>query len=652
MVFFFNSTPKRQRKAKIKPVLERAAIPPAKSYELLTTADLWAMPQSTLICDVECYPNYFLASFKDTLTSKVIFFERTENGFYINDNVVSFQLFAEILSFCLHRHLIVTFNGKAYDLPMMGHALDGLSCETLKARSNEIIRDEKNEYQLRLGKINHIDLIEVAPLQASLKLYAGRLHAPRMQDLPFDDQVSLTPQETLQVRDYNINDLDNTEILWRHLKPQLEIREFLSSEYNKDLRSKSDAQIGEAVVLAELARIGIVPRKPAFDPGRRFAFAAPPGLAFRTPALQALLGVATTAVFEVGNNGHADLPPELQDYKIKLGDTTYKIGIGGLHSTEKEVSHYADDETLLVDRDVASYYPRIIINQRLYPENCGPEFVTCFSNIVERRLKAKFDQFKSLAEGLKIAINGVFGKFANIWSKLYQYNFVTQTTISGQLYLLMIIEALWIEGIEVVSANTDGIVCKVRKTDYRKFAAIVEWWERATCFVTEEVRYKSLHCRDVNNYIAIKEDSSCKTKGTYSEFGSALNSVLSKNPESLIISDAIQARLSKAIPIEQTIRTSNDIRRFVNVRTVKGGAHKDGVYLGRAIRWYYSTEQMGTINYVLTGNVVPKTQGAQPCMILPDGMPNDLDYDYYIEQANKAMYDLGVRRRATVGNLI
>jgi len=652
VIFFDDSSLKRRRKAKKLPPIQRAAIPPAKNYELLTPNELWALDHSTFIFDVECYPNYFLVSFKDTRSGNVIFFERTPNSFIINDQPVSFQLMVEILNYLLYRHLLVGFNSIAYDLPMIGYFLDGLGVGNLKEKSNQIIREEKGEFQIRLAKINHIDLIEVAPLQASLKLYAGRLHAPRMQDLPFDDQCELTPVEAMQVRDYNINDLDNTELLWKHLKPQLDIRQFLSEEYKQDLRSKSDAQIGEAIVMAELGRIGIRPKKPTFEPGSTFKYQMPPNLYFQTEQLNKLKKIVANATFVVGNNGHADLPSELDGYRLNIGNCTYRIGIGGLHSSEKEFSVFATEDILLLDRDVASYYPNIIINQCLFPDGCGPEFVSCFANIVSRRLKAKAEGNKPVAEGLKIGINGVFGKFANIYSRLYSHNLVTQVTLSGQLYLLMLIEALELGGIEVVSANTDGVVSKVRKTDYQRFTSIVETWERITNFVTEEVKYRSLHCRDVNNYIAIKDSGDWKAKGVFSEFGSALNSILSKNPESLIVADAISARLSRAIPLAETIRNCNDFRRFISVRTVKGGAHKDGIYLGKAIRWYYSTDITGTINYVLTGNVVPKTQGARPCMILPETIPHDLDYDYYIKQAEQALYDIGFKRRATVGKLL
>ena len=48
------------------------------------------------------------------------------------------------------------------------------------------------------------------------------------------------------------------------------------------------------------------------------------------------------------------------------------------------------------------------------------------------------------------------------------------------------------------------------------------------------------------------------------------------------------------------------------------------------IRWYYATEVEGELVYVTTGNRVPKSKGARELMVLPDTLPTDIDYDWYI----------------------
>jgi hypothetical protein len=80
------------------------------------------------------------------------------------------------------------------------------------------------------------------------------------------------------------------------------------------------------------------------------------------------------------------MPEELADLKIRIGNSLYKMGMGGLHSTESTIAQKADEETDLEDTDVASYYPRIILNNEYVPEHLGPVYLEAYGGIVEERL--------------------------------------------------------------------------------------------------------------------------------------------------------------------------------------------------------------------------------------------------------------------------
>src|SRR5690606_7673155 len=108
--------------------------------------------------------------------------------------------------------------------------------ERLKDISDKIIKpddidpdDEEAEFFPRRidTPFNHIDLIEVAPLRGSLKLYGARMHAPRLQELPIQPSALLTKEESLQVRDYCFNDCDVTQTLYQELEPHIRLREKL-----------------------------------------------------------------------------------------------------------------------------------------------------------------------------------------------------------------------------------------------------------------------------------------------------------------------------------------------------------------------------------------------------------------------------------------
>lgn len=296
---------------------------------------------------------------------------------------------------------------------------------------------------------------------------------------------------------------------------------------------------------------------------------------------------------------------------------------------------------------MVSYYPNILINNGLYPSALGPNFLTVFKGFKSQRVEAKRTKNFTKDKGLKIFINGMSGKLSDEWSKMHSPDLTIQMTVTGQLTLLLFIEILVCNGFKVISANTDGIVIYHRRDEVEKLLYWIKFFEQLTGFETENTEYVRYYARDVNAYFAVKPDGSVKVKGPYSEVGSQSGTQLDNNPIHLICSDAIKAFLSKGVAIEETIRNCKDITRFVVVRNVKGGAHKDGEYLGKVVRWAYYKGVHGTINYVSSGNKVAETDGAWPLQDLPDSFPEDqIDYDKYISLTKEILYDIGYLKRA------
>ena len=328
--------------------------------------------------------------------------------------------------------------------------------------------------------------------------------------------------------------------------------------------------------------------------------------------------------------------------------------MGGLHSCEKSIAHKSDGEFLLIDRDVASYYPNIILNLGLYPKHLGPDFLRVYGAIVEQRLSAKKSGNSIDADALKITINGGFGKFGSKYSVLYSPDLLLAVTLTGQLSLLMLIEMLELSGIHVISANTDGIVIKAPRKRMDEMNNIIKQWEEITNFETEETQYDALYSRDINNYIAVKPGGKCKFKGAYSDPWSDAKAAIfrfHKNPSTQICITAVEKLITKGVPVEQTIKECFDISRFVSIKNVKGGAVKDGVYLGKAVRWYYSKETPGPIVYNGSGNMVGKSNGAKPCMDLPKDFPKDIDYDWYYKECVEMLFDLSFYQRSKLLDL-
>jgi hypothetical protein len=548
------------------------------------------------------------------------------------------------------KNTTISFNGLNYDLLIISAFIAGASNAELKALSDKIITSKTPTWQiLKTEKVtipkswDHIDLIEVAPGKASLKIYGGRMGTKTIQDLPIESDATISEREAEKLRHYCIEDDTRVTLeLYNSLKKQVELRRSMSEQYNIDLRSKSDAQIAESVIKSEYKKItGETAYRPVISQ-EVFRYKNPKIIDFTSPALKTVFNKILETEFYLAANGSVKLPDWLKSEPIMVSGVAYQMGIGGLHSCEKkQYINVEGTDNQLVDYDVASYYPNIILQQKLAPRSMGEPFLRVYQSIVERRLEAKRVGDKVTADTLKICVNGSFGKLGSKWSALYSPELLIQTTITGQLALLMLIERLNERGIHVVSANTDGIVTYCDKSLDSVLREVAFEWMLDTSYELERTEYLRLASRDVNNYVAVKTDKSHKGKGVFAPTG------LMKNPDTPIIPKAVGVFIATGEPIEKTIRGCQDISEFCTVRRVTGGAVWRDSYLGKAVRFYYS-DRVGkdeNIAYKKNSNKVSKSDGARPAMTLPQSMPNDVDFYRYIDSAKKLLSEVGHARK-------
>ena len=590
--------------------------------------------------DLEVYPNYFLLGFKKLSDGKKLQIEVKGKDSSLTKEQV------RIIKTALKEYTIFGFNSLRYDMPVMCKMLERVTASYIFQMSKSIVEENLQTWQtykrfevtVDPAQFDHIDISEPSPaVFVSLKGYGARVHSKKLQDLPYPFDTVLTPMEMAEVKDYNVNDLDTTIDLYNKIKDRIDLRVEMSKQYAQDLRSKSDAQIAEAVIIKDLAKHGVEATRAKIP--NQVRYTAPKCIEFKTPMLQTILKRVQTDPFVINpKNGSPKLPDWLKKFPLTIGNTKYQIGIGGLHSKEKSLVVIPTDDEVLRNIDVASYYPSMILEYGFYPKRLTTRFLNVYGAIYDTRLKAKAEKNMVVSDGLKIVLNGSFGKLGSMYSKLYAPDLMLQVTITGQLMLLMLIEQLEIVGIRVVSSNTDGVEIICPKYKEELLEAIVFDWELATGMVMEHGKYNALYARDVNNYVAVY-DGYTKAKGVYAE------PTLSKNSEYPIVFTAIKQYLLDGTPMSKTINNCNDVTQFLTARTVKGGAVWNGEYLGKMVRWYYSKEG-ATIHYETNGNKVPKSDGAKPMMSLPDdrvnNLPNDLDYDKYLELANGHLRDLGV----------
>lgn len=648
-------------------------------------------------CDTECVRNYWLCKF------------RLPDGTYREwASWPGHPLDVEGLRAFLHSVPgIITFNGTGYDNPMIAAALTGVDNDTLKNMNDAIIPGKGKKgiqwwefyksFRIPEPTWGHIDLQEPTPgVKISLKIYGGRMHSKRMQDLPFDPAAIFGPMDRLNSSLYCGNDLDTTHALRNTILPRLKLRHEISQQYGIDVMSKSDAQIAEAVFKAKLPN---PPQKTYLPHGHSFKYVAPPWLSFVSPELQRVLAMAQRVDFVLKNpdelrvsddekvydsdgreiKSGIKFSDELKGLDIKIGKSLYRMGIGGLHSKEKKQHFKAEPgKWTITDHDVNSYYPTLMLLMNMYPAGTGPAFIEVFREIYNTRLHAKamqgeceaklkalngvegaraermrlhdeIETWKTISDGLKIVLNGTYGKLGSRYSFLFAPELMIRTTLSGQFALLMLIESFELSGIRVVSANTDGIVVVTPVGLEWLRDQCIKSWELKTGLETEATEYTAIYNANVNNYIAFKPDGKHKAKGWYGESGVVPKASPSgKSPGMDICNDAVIAHLRDGTPVAATIMGCKDIRRFIvikNANNPAGGAieERTGENVGKALRYYFAVGVTTGFRYAGNGNLVAGSTGTKSLMDLPDEFPTDVDYAAYIEKALKMLNkDLGV----------
>jgi DNA polymerase elongation subunit (family B) len=515
------------------------------------------------IYDLEVFPNFFSATFFDPESNETdVFVIAVKLG--INDS-------EKMRGFLNQKILLVGYNNLSYDAPMLQYVCDykyynsaKFNTDIFTLSSKLVSNDTRNDATIRKLKYakndnwKQMDLMKFMTLDqlgVSLKQIAINLKWYRIQDLPLPYDHDVTKEEVDLILDYNLNDVMISYELYKAVQPQIQLRVELTKLYNVDLTNASDSKMANQLLekfyqeetgvdIAEIKDLRTV-RKTV-----KLSDCIVPEIEFQTKELQALYNDISSLTVTI-DGGYK------YSKTLHFGGTEYELGVGGLHSNDAPGMFVAKPELAIRDADVASYYPNIIINNNIKPLHLGENFVDILRKITYERIGAKKSGNKVKADGLKITINSIFGKLGSEMFWLQDNQAMLSVTVSGQLTLLMLIEALEIVGIHTISANTDGIVCEVPITLESKYKEVCEWWQKKTNYELEFTDY-SLYVRsDVNNYITKKLDGKTKEKG-----GFVKTIELKKGYHYPIVATAVYEYFIHNKPIDDTLKEAKDVLDF------------------------------------------------------------------------------------------
>jgi len=629
------------------------------------------------IYDLETFPNIFTCVIQNTQSKEIRVFELSTR----TNNLTKFLKTLEWLS--KNEKVLVGYNNLNFDYAVLQFIYKNAKNYTIKElvyevflfadgliKNNIIYKEDKNTLkisQLDLMKIHNFDY---KATRVSLKVLEVNMCMDSIEDLDFKIGEDLKPNEFDNLIKYNKHDVEATLLFFEHSKEAIEFREELGAKYKENMLNYSDTKIGKRYFIRNLEeKLG---KDTCYINGKpkqtirnflNFGEIIFNYISFETPEFQSLLKYLkkqySNSMKEVFSNISKDKLDELSSfctlnskkeaYSLHLNykDFTFYLGTGGLHGSVESKFYDKNDEYLIIDVDVASYYPSIVIQNNLYPEHLGVEFVEIYKEI--RDLRFSYKKGTSQNKMLKLALNSTYGDTNNQFSPFYDYKMTLDITLNGQLMLCMLAEKLMqIETVSLIQANTDGLTFKIAKKDKSKYEEISNKWQDFTGLELEEIIYEKLWIRDVNNYVALKENGKAKKIGAYK-----YNLAWNQNHSSLVVQKAVEAHLIKGIRIEEFIYNHRNKYDFLlnfkatrNINLVLEKIYslkKTYVPLSNTIRYFISKNGLPLkkilppLNNEAEQRVIGINVGykVELCNNIKDFSFEFLDFDYYVKEAYK-----------------
>ena len=636
-----------------------------------------------LIYDLETFPNIFTATYLDIVVGEMKVIEISTR---INETNKLIDWLSTVYT---DNKTMVGFNNLGFDYPIIHYIMnnyDNLTVEDIYSVAQRLINTHWNLRhtnivrkplikQLDLMKVHHFDN---AARLTSLKMLEINMQMSNVEDLPFKPGTVLTDAQMDTLIEYNKHDVLSTFNFYKESKEQIQLRYDLSEIYGVDMLNHSDSKIGSQIFIKSLEEEGV--RCFGYTNGQRQAIQTIrkdvslvdcilPYINFENYEFKGIL-----KIFE--NKIISDTKGVFKDLKCIVNNVEYIFGVGGLHASVSNKSILTTNKRSIVDVDVKSYYPNLAIKNQIYPAHLSEQFCYIYEKLYLERNKCP--KSSALNAALKIALNGTYGNSGNKYSPFYDIKYLLTITISGQLSLLMLVDMLLkIPTLEIVQCNTDGITYSVDNEFIDLCQQECKKWENITNLELETVNYSRFWVRDVNNYIA-EYDGGLKRKGAFcygDEIGwhqnhsmqvvaKALTAyfVRGQSVQSFIESHATLYDFMIALKVPKTSRlmwsgvhfpstlryvVSDDGSQLTKIMPAKGkvGDYKRANSLDND---YYDfiKEQVGSkwderINTKNKSKYEDRTISINagydiiPCMHIDDLEGADINYQFYIDQANK-----------------
>ena len=538
-------------------------------------------------------------------------------------------------------YVFVGFNNKAYDNFLIEDILQNRPTNYIKLKSDSVIKKRPSQF------IDFLNLDTKEQMQPgfSLKKFESMSGmAVEESSIPFDYKDEFTIEQILEVCHYNIQDLRATIKLYKTRKDYFDGKELLVKEYGTSKTSINYSN-GSTAASYLMGR----DKLETFEPEDPEIYGVPTGVKlFLENALK-----VSPEISQLKTKAEREKVMRKEWTSLVMEDhgMVYTWGFGGLHAAKgrietnkrgtKKIVYDIVDETDVQQWDSGSHFPNIMLR-----DNLLGQVTDKFRNLVTERLKNKA-LGNPLAGTQKIIINSVYGLLRLQSSKLYNPKSAIRVNVSGMVAIYNLANQLDLVG-NVYQVNTDGIAFKpYPEVTQETLDNIKQRWEDEFKLQLEISLFKRLLQRDVNNYIAVKQNDKLKLKG--GAVGQANGVDVTKASKPTIIDHMLVEKLVYNRPFITTVQDGEFRDYCFTLKSMKSSTQtgkmvdENGKVFDNEVNRTYATKTGGKVLKEKVGELenakFPDTpeQMSIANYELPKEPPADLDYSYYIELAEKKL---------------
>lgn len=465
------------------------------------------------IYDIESLANFFSYYAVERDTGE-------ERWFYIHEDHNDLDALRKHLNDEVKGH--IGYNCVAYDYPVLHKMMlrKTVTAEQVYKISQGVIEAEFSGIRANKVKIPQLDLFLIkhynnVARSTSLKWLEFTLRWKKLQDMPIHHTDFITKDQVNDIKEYNINDVEATQMFYKeHCLKDINFRKNMSKKLGKNVLNFSDVKIGEYLNQITYEKLSgrdyrEFKEKRTYHARYHLNDIIEDNIEFQTPYLQKFFKELKLKDFKAEDDKNIDII-------LKFANHSFKFAKGGLHSEDGPRIESKKDNEILVEKDVASFYPKSIVNGKLYPRHLGIEWSNGVTSMYNRRtdeikplLKTldkhsiEYEDLNTEGASIKLSLNGgIFGKLGSQYSWQYDPIEKYKITINCELKLLILIEAFDLKNIKIISANTDGVVIKYDKSQQKDVDDIHKWWEKKFDYILEDTYYNQIIFMSVNDYIA------------------------------------------------------------------------------------------------------------------------------------------------------